>query len=353
MTGLALAALTACSTGGTVAGTPKTSTSKGSGTGRPTSSTSASVVQGSPATSSATPSPPDVTVSKDDAAAALKAYQTAYNAAEAAADTGRLTKAESGSLLATDQVGIIYAAGLGGDKETQQKQPINLTNPAFYIPAASTYPRGFFATADVVQSGVANTSWLMHLTQAVAGGPWVADTAVILSSGQQWPAFAVGADGLLDYSAIRQDKLALGTVDLAAADRTMLADGNAGQPGSPFLNDEVTTAEQRWVQAESDGVAPATVAETVTTDLSPVPIAVPLKDGGELVMYGTRISLRVSESGHTFNFADQGFAKVAGADHFDDGFTADSIYLVAAVDPADKAAKIQKIGQSGGLVALR
>lgn len=345
--------LTACSTAGTVKGSPRPAGSKASSAGgTPTSGTPLSGVQGSSASASASPEP-DVTVTKDEAAAALKAYQNAYNAAEAASDTGGLAKAESGSLLATDQVGIIYALGLGGDKEKQQKQPVALTDPLFFIPRASVYPRGFFATADVVQSGAANASWLMHLVQAVPGGPWVSDIAAILSSGRQWPAFAVGPDGLLDDSVVQRDKLALSATDLVAADRTMLADDNAGQPGSPFLDDDVTAAEQRWVQAESDNVAGASVKETVTTDLNPAPIVVPLKDGGELVMYGTRISLRISESGQTFDFADQGWSKVAGTDHFDDGFTADSLYLAAAIDPPDKAAKIQKIGQSGGVVLLR
>ena len=349
--------LTGCSSTGTVAG-PGKSGSKASSSGATSANPSAaSGVPGSSGSSasspSSSPSPPDTTVGKDEAATALKAYQDAYNAAEAAMDTGKLTKSESGSLLATDQIGIIYALGTGGDKETQQKQPISLTNPVFYIPRATTYPRGFFATADVVQSGAANASWLMHFNEAAAGGPWLVDTAAILSSGQQWPVFAVGPDGLLDYGAVQADKLALSTTDLVAADRTMLADDNAGQPGSPFLNDDVTAAEHRWVQAESDQVAPASVAMTVTTDFSPAPMDLPLKNGGELVLYGTRISLRISQSGSTFTFSDPGWIKIAGTDHRENGFTADSIYLAAAIDPPDKAAKVQKIAQSGGLVSVR
>ena len=90
----------------------------------------------------------------------------------------------------------------------------------------------------------------------------------------------------------------------------------------------------------------------MTTAPTPLPTYLPLKDGGELVLYGTRLSLRISQSGRTFTFGDQGWAKVAGTDTFSDGFTADSLWMAAAIDPADKAAKIQKIGDMGGLVAV-
>jgi hypothetical protein len=347
--------LTGCSTSGTIKGTAKpsgsrTSSGGASGTGGPTTGHSvASGSQGSPSASSA---PPNTTVTKDEGAAALKAYQDSYNAADAALNTAALAKAESGSLLVTDQAGILDAIGVGGDKEKQTKQPIALTNPAFFFVASTSYPRGFFVTADVVQPGAANSSWLMHFNQDHAGGPWLADRGFILSSGQQWPAFAVGPDGLLDSAATRQDKLALSTTDLAAADRTMLADGNAGQAGSPFVNDDVTTTELRWIQAESDDVSPAGAALTVTTDLSPLPTSIPLEDGGELVLFATRISLRVSQSGRTFTFGDPGWIKIAGTDHFDGGFTVDMVYLTAAIDPPDKAAKIQKIAQSGGMASV-
>ena len=344
-------ALTGCSSGGTVAGPGKPSGSRASSTVAVAESpgpTTASGGPGSPASSSAQ----DVTVTQAEAASVLKTYQGQNNAANAALDTAAMAKIESGSLLSLDQATLIYDQGVGGDRAKQAETPMTFTNPVFYPVGSTTYPRAFFVTTDGVQSGSPTISFLMHFTQDHAGAPWLADTLVNLGSGQQWPAFAVGPNGVLDYNATKQTQLPLNTTDLAAADRTMLADGDAGQPASPFLNDDVTAAEQRWIQGENDDVSPATVALTVTTALSPLPTYVPLEDGGELVLYGTRLSLRVSQSGRTFTFGDQGWAKVAGTDGIDGGFTVDSVWMAAAIDPPDKSAKIQKIAHNGGLVAV-
>ncbi|WP_194893103.1 hypothetical protein [Catenulispora pinisilvae] len=347
-------ALAGCSTGGTVSGSAKTATGKASGTttpGRGGASTAPSVASGRQGLPTAPP-PPDTTVSQADAAAALKAYQSTNNAADAGLDTAAMAKIESGSQLALDQTTLVYDQGIGGDRAKQAKMPSTYTNPVFYRVPATTYPRGFFVTTDAVTSGVANSSFLMHFTQDQAGAPWLLDTTVTLGSGQQWPAFAVGPDGLLDYNATQQNNLLLAPADLAAADRTMLADDNAGQPGSPFLSDDPTTAELRWIQGMTENVAPASAALTVTTAPTPPPIYLPLKDGGELVLYGTRLSLRISQSGRTFTFGDEGWAKVAGSDSISDEYTADALWMVAAIDPPDKAAKVQKIAQYGGLVAV-
>ncbi|MBS2552048.1 hypothetical protein KGQ19_34810 [Catenulispora sp. NL8] len=347
-------ALAGCSTGGTVGGTAKAAPGNVSGTMTPSrgaASTAPSVASGQQGSPTATP-PPDTTVSQADAAAALKAYQSANNAANAGLDTAAMAKIESGSQLALDQATLVYDQGIGGDRAKQAKVPTTYTNTVFYRVPATTYPRGFFVTTDAVASGVSNSSYLLHFTQDQAGAPWLVDITVALGSGRQWPAFAAGPDGLLDYHGTQQNNLLLAPADLAAADRTMLADDNAGQPGSPFLSDDPTTAEQRWIQGMTEDVSPATAALTVTTAPTPPPTYLPLQDGGELVLYGTRLSMRISQSGRTFTFGDQGWAKVAGTDSFSDGYTADSLWTVAAIDPPDKAAKVQKIAQYGGLVAV-
>ena len=352
--------LAACASTGTVgkaaqpAGSTGSSPSASIAGGQPgrTQSSSSSVPASAPAPPTPTPTP-ETTVAKDEAAKVLKDYESANNAANAAADTAAIAKIETGSLLAVDQVTYLYMLGNGGDKLAQLKKPTALTNPTFYIPHTNAYPRGFFVTVQAVQSGVANTDWLLHFVQGAAGAPWQADSLTMLASGKQWPEFAVGPDGLLDASAVQPDKLAMTPVDLVAADRTMLADNNPGQPASPFLNDEVTAAELQWVRQESDSVAPATVALTVTTDQTPSPLLLPLKNGGELVVWGSRLSLHISQAGQTFPFADPGWAKVAGRENFHDAFTADAVYTFASVDPADNGAKIEKIAKNGGVVALR
>ncbi|ACU75849.1 hypothetical protein Caci_7019 [Catenulispora acidiphila DSM 44928] len=175
---------------------------------------------------------------------------------------------------------------------------------------------------------------------------------MVLLSGQQWPAFAVGSDGLLDYGATQQDELPLDTVGVAAADRGTLTDNDAGQPDSAFLNDDVTLAELKWIQNENDEVSPADVAMTISTELNPAPTYLPLKNGGELTLYGTRFSLRVSQSGRTFSVDDQGWAKIAGATSFQGGFTIEAVWMVAAIDPPDKTGKIEKIASNGGPVSM-
>ena len=35
------------------------------------------------------------------------------------------------------------------------------------------------------------------------------------------------------------------------------------------------------------------------------------------------------------------------------GFTADAVWMVAAIDPPDKGAKVQKIAYNGGLVSVQ
>lgn len=346
-----------CSTSGTVGGgEPSPGPASGSGTtspAPPTDRSLASGTQGPPTTSASSASSADVTVTPGEAAAELKAYQGQNNAANAALDTAAIAKVEGGSLLALDQASLVYVQGVGGDQAKKAAVPMSLDDPQFLIPPAPSYPRGFFVTAQAVQSGSPNTSFLMHFTQDHAGAPWQADSDVFLTPGQQWPSFAVGANGLLDYSATQLAKLPLQTTDLVAADRTMLADDNPGQPGSPFLTDDSTTAELRWIQNETDDVSPASVAMTVTTELNLAPTYLPLKDGGELVLYGTRVALRVTQSGRSFTFGDQGWAKLAGTDTVTGGFTADAVWMVAAIDPPDKGAKVQKIAYNGGLVSVQ
>lgn len=337
--------LAGCSTTGTVTRPAKP-------TGSTTSSTGGTPSGPGPTGSPTTSASPDPTVTQDEALAALKTYQSENDAANAHLDTALMAKAESGTLLALDQATMLYDQGVGGDRAKKDETPLALTNPVFYIPRAIGYPRGFFAVVEAVSSGSPNSSVLMEFAQDHAGAHWLLDTDVALLSGKQWPAFAVGSDGLLDYTATRQDELPLDTVDLTTADKSMLADDNAGQPSSPFSNDDVTTAEQRWIQGETSDVSPASAALTVTTELNPAPTYLPLKDGGELALYGTRTSLRISQPGRTFTFSDQGWAKVAGTDTFDGGFTAESVWLAAAIDPPDKSAKIQKIAYNGGLVSV-
>jgi len=343
--------LAVCSASGTVSaiGKPSGSTAPTSGPSTSAAPTQQSGVPDSPTTSSA---PPDVTVSQDDAAAVLKTYQTENNTANASLDTTAIAKAETGSMLDLDQCNMVYDQGAGGSRAKQDEAAISLTNPTFYPVRAADYPRAFFAIATGVQSGEANTSVLIHFTQDTSGAPWLVDFDVTLLSGQQWPAFAVDSGGVLDDTATHLDQLPLSTVDLAAADRTVLADNNAGQPGSPFLSDDATNAEQKWITNEGSSEPGATSSLTVTTDLKPPPTYIPLKNGGELALYGTRTAVRTAESGHTFTFSDQGWAKVAGADSMAGGFTAEAVWMAAAIDPPDKSAKIQKIAYNGGLVSV-
>jgi len=350
-------ALAGCSKSGTVTPFGGSSSGKASSGGPvPTNQSGASGHSGtlnasSSSTSSAT-SAPDTTVSKDEAAAALKTYQGQNNTANAALDNVAMAKIEGGSLSAVDQASLLYAQGAGGDKAAQAKTPLAFNDPVLYPVRTTLYPREFFVTANGVQAGLPNNADLLHFTQDHPGAPWVVDFLVALAPGQQWPAFAVAPDGALDYLSTRLDKVALSTTDLVAADRATISDDNAGQPGSSFLNDDATTAEQRWIHGENDDVAPAEVSMTVSSELKPAPTYVPLKNGGELVLYATRISLRVSQSGRSFTL-DPGWAKVAGNATFSGGFTADSVWMTAAVDPPDKGAKIQKIAYNGGLVAVR
>lgn len=353
---LTTAAAAACSANGTV------------GTGKPTGQVTSVVTvtttkapptgqslisgtQGSP-TASTSSSSADATVTQDEAAAALTAYQTSNNLVNAGLDIQGEAKIESGSLLTLDQGSLLYTQGIGGSKAEAVKVPQTFKSPTFYIPRSATYPRGFFATLTAVQQGAPDSPTLLHFTQDHAGAPWFVDTTVVLTAGKQWPAFAVGPDGLLDYSATKLDELPLSTTDMVAADRKMLSNGDAGKPGSPFVSDDVSTTERKWIQDGVDGVSPASVALTVTTALNPLPTYLPLKDGGELAIYGTKLSLKVSQAGRTFTFGDQGWAKVAGSDTATGGFVEDSLWMVGAIDPPDKSGKIQKIAYNGGLVSV-
>jgi hypothetical protein len=341
--------LAGCSTNGTVDGSGKPSPTA-SGTGAaPTGHSLASGLQGS---QTSAPSPQDATVTPGEAAAALTAYQKANNAVNAALDVAGEAKIESGSLLALDDASLLYAQGVGGEKADAAKVAISFTKPAFYIPRTATYPRTFFAVVDAVQSGAPDVQTLLHFAQDHAGAPWLVDTTLSLTAGKQWPAVAVGPDGLLDYSATHLDKLPLQTTDLVAADRTTLTNDNAGTSGSAFASDDVTAAEQKWIKDLSANESPASVSMTVSTSLNPLPTYLPLKDGGELAVYGTKISLHASQPGRTFTFGDQGWAKVAGTDSISGAFTTDSVWMAAAIDPPDKAGKIQKIAFNGGLVSV-
>ncbi len=355
-----MAAAVACSTSGTVVtggavggANPLPSTASGAATsGSGPAPANQSLVSGRPGSPTTSASAPDVTVTQGEAVAALEAYQSANNAVNAALDIPGEAKIESGSLLTLDQGSLLYYQGIGGAKAAQSKVPVSFADPVFYIARSVAYPRGFYVTVDTVQPGAPGSGTLLHFAQEQAGAPWLVDTTLSLTAGRQWPAFAVGADGLLDYTATQLTRLPLNTTDLAVADRTLLTADNAGTPGSPFASDDVTTTERKWIQDDTSGVSPATVTLTVSTTTDPLPTYLPLKDGGELAIYGTRVSLRATQAGRTFTFADQGWAKVAGAQTAEGGFTTDSVWMVAAIDPPEKSGKIQKIAYNGGLVSV-
>lgn len=348
---LTTAAAVACSSKGTVGGT-QPATSQGSSTGiprsvpPPTSQSHASGLQGSPTTPA---SPQDATVTRGEAAAALKAYEDANNAVNAALDIPGEARIESGELLAVDQCALLYAQGIGGAKADALKAPQTLADPVFYIVRAATYPRTFFATVTAKQSGVPDAATLMHFTQDHAGAPWLVDATLQLIKDKQWPAFAVGSDGVLDYSATQLNDLPLSTTDLFVADRNMLT---GGKTVSPFASDAATSDELAWIKNGTDNVTPAKVDVTVSTTRDPLPTYIPLKDGGELAIYGTKISVRATQAGRTFTFGDQGWAKVAGTGSVVGGFTTDSVWIVGAIDPPEKSGKIEKIAYNGGLVSV-
>lgn len=337
---LATAASIGCSTSGSVGG------------GKPTSASASLSASLSTSASASAQDAADATVTKSEAASALTAYQGANNTVNAALDLAGEAKIEAGSLLTLDQGSLRYAQGYGGDLAAEAKVPQSFTDPVFYPVRTATYPRGFFVTVKTVQSGESDAATLLHFTQDHTGAPWLVDTNAILTAGKQWPAFAVASDGTLDYGATRLDKLRLSTTDLVAADRLMLSNGDAGQSGSPFAKDDVTTAQRKWMQDGVTSTSPANVSMTVSTALDPMPTYLPLKDGGELAVYGTRISLHVTQPGRTFTLGDPGWAKVAGTSTVVGAFTIDSLWMVAAIVPPDKAGTIQKIAYNGGLVSL-
>ena len=352
--GLSSAVLAGCSTSGSVGaiGKPTGSTPATSATSRTAAPPTTQSGGPGPATSTSS-GPPDVTVTQAEAAAALKTYQNENNVANAGLDTAAMAKAESGALLAVDQANMRYDQGAGGDRAKRDEAAITLNNPVFYPVRSTDYPRVFFTTVTASSPGQPDGSVLMRFTQDKTGAPWLVDEDVMLSSGQQWPAFAVDSGGALDYTATRLDRLPLSTIDLAAADRDLMLHDNAGQAGSRFVSDDATAAEQKWIHDQSADSAGADVATTVKTAMDPAPTYLPLKDGGELALFGTRISLRLTQAGHTFDFGgDQGWVKLAGASSFQGAYTVESLWMAAAIDPPDKSAKIQKIAYNGGVVSV-
>ncbi|MFE7132536.1 hypothetical protein ACFVIM_16925 [Streptomyces sp. NPDC057638] len=131
-----------------------------------------------------------------EAADALRAFTTAYNAADKAYDPALGVGRVTGPLGAINQAGL-RARSVNFPDGNPEHVPLELTDATFTIPKKAGWPRYFLADTDSNRDddkSAADNRWVLVFLRNAPGQPWRAAYLSILSPGQI-PALRKDADG--------------------------------------------------------------------------------------------------------------------------------------------------------------
>jgi hypothetical protein len=225
-------------------------------------------------------------VTKPEAAQALKDFTDAYNAADKAydpaLDAGRVT----GALGAINQAGLT-ARSVNYPDGNPQHSPLELTDAKYTIPKKAGWPRWFVADVDSNRdrdSGTFDNRWVLVFIRNGADQLWEATYLTILTP-DQIPAFKTDKDGWAEPVAPDSTALAVAPRNLSEEYASYM------QTGKPehFKDGPYTSGwrASRKKDANLRGMSTQYIDQPMDTDVF-APLGLTIKDGGALVFFTVR-----------------------------------------------------------------
>ncbi|WP_406015115.1 hypothetical protein OG520_28700 [Streptomyces sp. NBC_00984] len=153
---------------------------------------------------------------RSEAAQALKAFTTAYNAADKAYDPALDADRVTGPLGAINQAGLTARQKNHPDGNPDHS-PLELTDARYLIPKKAGWPRWFLADTDSNRdqdSGKLDTRWLVVFVKSGPGAGWKASYLSVLATSQV-PIFAKDDEGRARPVAVDSTELAVAPEDLS------------------------------------------------------------------------------------------------------------------------------------------
>ncbi|MFB6776327.1 hypothetical protein ACFCX0_02605 [Streptomyces sp. NPDC056352] len=153
---------------------------------------------------------------KSEAAKALAAFTTAYNAADKAYDPALDADRVTGSLGAINQAGL-KARQKNSPGGNANHRPLELTDATYVIPKKAGWPRWFVADTDSNRdqdSGKQDTRWLIVFLRSGPDAGWRAAYLSVVAPAAV-PAFAKDSDGRARPVATDSSELSVAPKDLS------------------------------------------------------------------------------------------------------------------------------------------
>lgn len=226
-------------------------------------------------------------VSRSEAAKALKDFTDAYNASDKAydpkLDAGRVT----GSFGAINQAGL-KSASITSPDGNPGHQDLTLTDAKFAIPKKAGWPRWFVAETDSnrdADSGPGDNTWTLVFVRSAPEQPWRVGHLTILSP-DEIPEFKTDKDGWATAVPPGSSALAVAPENLSAEYASYLKTGAPAHfaPG-PHTDGWRSIREK---DAHKPGITTQYIDQPVKGgDFAPLALAT--KDGGAMVFFATRL----------------------------------------------------------------
>jgi hypothetical protein len=229
------------------------------------------------------------TATADEAAAALTAFITAYNAGDKEFDPALSAPRVTGALGAINQAGL-KSLGTSFPGGNPRHVPLELTDARYSIPRKAGWPRWFVADADSNQDrdggGPADSRWMLVFLREAPDTQWRVSYLTVVPAGRT-PRLKTDAEGHAVPVDVRAEGLAAPPARLGQAYSSYLKDGSGrvrifadGPHTSQWRAQRLASANRpglatQWVDQPADGGAFA-------------PLALATSDGGALVFFALR-----------------------------------------------------------------
>ncbi|MFD4947318.1 hypothetical protein ACFVYE_27605 [Streptomyces sp. NPDC058239] len=225
------------------------------------------------------------TATRSEAAQALKAFTTAYNAADKAYDPALDADRVTGPLGAINQAGL-KARQKNNPDGNANHTPLELTDARYLVPKKAGWPRWFLADTDSNRdedSGKLDTRWLLVFVKSGPDAGWKASYLSVVTP-SQLPGFTKDGDGLVEPVASDSAELAVSPEDLGSQYTEYL------QKGTPDVFAPGTTTSG-WREARRTTRRAGFSYQYIDQPLDSgtfAPLGLKTDDGGALVFFSSK-----------------------------------------------------------------
>ncbi|MFE4798831.1 hypothetical protein ACFRFL_28080 [Streptomyces sp. NPDC056708] len=225
------------------------------------------------------------TATRSEAAQALKAFTSAYNAADKAYDPALDADRVTGPLGAINQAGL-KARQKNNPDGNANHSPLELTDARYLIPKKAGWPRWFVADTDSNRdedSGKLDTRWLVVFVKSGPDAGWKASYLSVVTP-SQLPGFTKDSDGLAEPVAADSSELAVAPKDLGTQYTEYL------QKGTPDVF-APGTATSGWRDARRTTRRAGFSYQYIDQPLDSgtfAPLGLKTDDGGALVFFSSK-----------------------------------------------------------------